>query len=160
MLRELVTWRDARAKQLDRATFRVMGNDVLLEIARVAPQSRAALSDIKGVARGIIDRHASDVLEAVERGLAVPESELPQFPRAPRWDRDPEFDAKVSRLKAVRDAAADRLQLDPGVLCGRERIETIVRRKPQSVEDLLAMPELRRWQIGLLGEGFIAALRG
>ncbi|MEN9509650.1 MAG: hypothetical protein RLZZ621_2213, partial [Gemmatimonadota bacterium] len=36
-LRELVRWRDGIAAELDRATFRVAGNEVLLDLARSAP---------------------------------------------------------------------------------------------------------------------------
>lgn len=160
VLRELVPWREARAAALDRSTFRVMGNEALLEIARVQPKTKAELAGIKGVPRGVLERHASELLEAVERGLAVPESELPRFPRAPRWDRDPDFDANAARLRAVRDAAATRLELDPGVLCSRDRMEAVARRKPQSIEELREIPELRRWQADVLGADFVAALRG
>jgi ribonuclease D len=159
LLRELVVWRDAMALQLDRATFRVVSNDVLLEIARLAPLSLDALGAVKGMPRGMLDRAGTDVLGAVQRGLAVDEVELPKFPRSARWDKDPEFDAKVGALKAVRDAAAKRLELDPGVLCSRERMETVVRRLPQSIEELGEIPELRRWQIEELGEGFVEALK-
>ncbi|HWJ21379.1 MAG TPA: HRDC domain-containing protein, partial [Gemmatimonadaceae bacterium] len=40
-----------------------------------------------------------------------------------------------------------------------DRMEAIVRRAPQSVEDLADMKELRRWQIEVLGEEFVKALR-
>ena len=40
VLRELVPWRDSVAKQLDRATFRVLGNEQLLDIARTQPATR------------------------------------------------------------------------------------------------------------------------
>jgi ribonuclease D len=159
VLRELVAWRDARAAALDRATFRVMGNEAIFEIARVQPTTREALGAIKGVPRGILERHAGELLDAVQRGLAVPESELPRFPRAARWDRDPEFDANVARLKSVRDAAAQRLKLDPGVLCARDRVEAVARRKPRSIEELNEIPELRHWQAEVLGADFVAALR-
>jgi ribonuclease D len=159
VLRELVAWRDARAAALDRATFRVMGNEAMFEIARSHPTTREALGAIKGVPRGILERHASDLLDAVKRGLDVPEADLPRFPRAARWDRDPDFDANVTRLKAARDAAAQRLKLDPGVLCARDRMEAVARKKPKSVEELQEIPELRRWQAEVLGADFVAALR-
>ena len=159
LLRELVQWRDGVARELDRATFRVAANDVLLEVARQAPRTREALQAIKGVPRGSLDGRAGEMLDAVRRGLAVPEGDLPRFPRAPRWDRDPDFDARVSRLRAVRDAAAERLGLDPGVLCSRDRLETIARRQPVSLDQLAEVPDLRRWQIGELGAPLLAALR-
>jgi ribonuclease D len=158
LLRELVPWRDSVAKDVDRATFRVMGNEVLLDIARRAPRSVKELSTLKGMPRGILDRGAHAILAAVERGLEVAEEHLPKFPRAPKWDREEDFDDRVSKLKSVRDAAATRLNLDPGVLCSRERLESVARRKPSSVGDLEDIPGLRRWQIAELGPDFIRAL--
>ncbi len=158
-LRELVTWRDGVALQLDRATFRVVANDVLLEIARTAPTNVEAIGAIKGMPRGMMERAGRDVLEAVQRGLAVPDAQLPKFPRSARWDKDPDFDAKVSKLKSVRDDAAKRLELDPGVLCSRERMETIARLLPRSTDELLEVPGLRKWQIAEMGDQFVAELK-
>ena len=159
LLRELVPWRDSVAKEVDRATFRVMGNEVLLDIARTAPKSVKELSTLKGMPRGILDRGAHSILAAVQRGLEVAEEHLPRFPRAQRWEREDDFDSRVTKLKSVRDAAATRLNLDPGVLCSRERLEAIARKKPDSVRDLEDVPGLRRWQIGEMGDAFISALR-
>ena len=71
-----------------------------------------------------------------------------------------EFDrAVVAKLKAVRDATARRLELDPGVLCARERLEMVARRVPRSIEELAGAGEMRKWQIAEMGEGFVEALR-
>jgi ribonuclease D len=158
ILRELAPWRDAIAAQLDRATFRVVGNEQLLEIAKQQPTSREALATIKGMPRGILESRSHEVLDAVARGLAVPDAELPRFPKAPRWDRDPDFDARVNALKTARDAAAVRLDLDPGVLCSRDRMEAVARKNPATQEELESIPELRRWQVRELGAEFLKAL--
>ena len=158
VLRELVPWRDTVAGVLDRATFRVLGNEQLLEIARSQPQSKEALSKIKGMPRAILEQRGADLLDAVRRALAVPEAELPKFPRAARWDRDPDFDARVSALKSARDAAAKRLELDPGVLCSRDRLEAVARKNPATVEEVAEVPELRRWQVAELAADFVKAL--
>jgi ribonuclease D len=159
LLKEVVAWRDSVALQLDRATFRVVANEVLFEIAKTAPANLETLGAIKGMPRGMLERAGRDVLAAVQRGLEVPEAQLPKFPRSARWDKDPDFDSKVSKLKNVRDEAAKRLELDPGVLCSRERMETIARALPSVTDDLLTIPGLRKWQIGEMGEGFVAALK-
>jgi len=158
ILRELAPWRDALAGQLDRATFRVLGNEQLLEIARSQPESREALAAIKGMPRGILESRSHELLAAVQRGKAVPESELPRFPKAPRWDRDPDFDARVGALKTVRDAAAARLDLDPGVLCSRDRLEAVARKNPKTESELAEVAELPGWRRLLLGEDFLKAL--
>jgi ribonuclease D len=158
VLREVANWRDTVAAQLDRATFRVMGNEALFELARIAPRSVSELSTIKGMPKGMIDRAGADIVAAIRRGVEVPEAELPKFPKGQRWNKDRDFDDKVARLKSVRDAAATRLELDPGVLCSRERLENVARSGAKSVEELGAVPDLRRWQIQEMGAGFIAAL--
>jgi len=158
VLREVANWRDTVAAQLDRATFRVMGNEVLFELARTTPKSVSELAAIRGMPRGILERAGSDIVAAVRRGSEVPEAELPKFPKGQRWNKDRDFDDRVARLKSVRDAAAARLELDPGVLCSRERLENIARSGAKNVEELAAVPDLRRWQIEEMGAGFIAAL--
>jgi ribonuclease D len=135
-----------------------MGNEVLFELARRAPKSVSELSAIKGMPKGMIERAGSEIVAAIRRGLEVPEAELPKFPRGQRWNKDRDFDERVARLKAVRDATATRLELDPGVLCSRERLENVARSGAKTLEDLASVPDLRRWQIEEMGAGFIAAL--
>jgi ribonuclease D len=158
VFREVVHWRDSVAGVLDRATFRVVGNEQLLEVARRKPANHDALAAIKGMPRGILESRVGEILDAVQRGLAVPDADLPRFPKAARWDRDPDFDARTTALKTVRDAAAVRLDLDPGVLCSRDRLESVARRNPTTREELDAIPELRTWQKAELGEDFLRAL--
>jgi ribonuclease D len=158
VLRELVPWRDRVAGDLDRATFRVLGNEQLLDISRSQPQSKEALGKIKGMPRAILEQRGADLLDAVRRALAGPDAELPKFPRAARWDRAPDFDARVSALKTARDAAAKRLELDPGVLCSRDRLEAVARRNPATVDEVAEVPELRRWQVAELAADFVKAL--
>jgi len=158
VLGQLVAWRNAVAAELDRATFRVLGNEPLFDIARLQPRDPSALSAIKGMPRGILERRAGEMIAAVERGLAVSDADLPRFPKSQRWDRDPEFDVRVNALKTARDAIAEKLDLDTGVLCARERLEAVARARPRSLSDFDHIPELRRWQVDVLAPDFIKAL--
>lgn len=160
VLRELHGWRDSVASDLDRATFRVIGNEQLLELARTQPSTPQALGQTKGVSRGLLDRRSDEIIKAIRRGLEVPDGDLPHFAKAPRWDRDPNFDGRLTKVKAARDDMAVALDLDPGVLCARERMEAVARKNPQSREQLLEIPEFRRWQADVLGPSFLAALQG
>ena len=158
VFRELTRWRDGVAADLDRATFRVVGNEPLLELARLQPTSRRDLTGVKGMPRGVIEQQGQEIIDAIARGKAVPDADLPRYPKARRWDRDPSFDARVSALKTARDAVAQRLDLDPGVLCAKDRIEAVARRNPETMEEMEEVTELRRWQAGVLGEEYLTAL--
>jgi len=135
-----------------------VSNDVLLEIARTQPTTRQALGVIKGMPRGVLEQRGEIMLACVTRAMALDDADLPKFPKAPRWEKDAEFDDRAARVRAVRDEVATRLELDPGVLCSREKLETIARRMPTSIEALYETPDLRRWQADLLGPGVLRAL--
>jgi ribonuclease D len=158
ILRELVAWRDNVARELDRSTFRVAGNEVLLAMSREAPATVAAVEATKGLSRSVVARHARAIVDAIARGKAVPEADLPKFARGQRWARDPEYEDRSTALKSVRDRVAAELELDPGVLCPRERLEAIARRNPRTVDEMLEVPEVRRWQTEVLGRDFMKAL--
>ncbi len=158
IFRELAEWRDAIARELDRATFRVAGSDALLDVARRTPRSIADLAELKGMPRALVEKRGSEIVDAVGRGLEVPEDQLPRFPRSPRWDRDSNFDARAAALRTVRDSVAQALKMDPGVLCARDRMEAVARRNPKKMDELEEVQELRRWQIAVLGEAFLGAL--
>lgn len=160
VLRELATWRDTVARDMDRATFRVIGNEQLLDLSRVQPRTREDLAKVKGVSRGLLENRSAEMIAAIRRGLEVPEADLPRFPKAPRWDRDAGFDDRVNALRNVREQMAHKLAMDPGVLAPRERLEAVARRNPQSREELAEVEQLRRWQAEVLGDGFLRALDG
>ncbi len=145
MLRELVPWRDGdrRVSSIARRSAS-LGNEQLLDIARQQPATRDALARDQGnAARHSRVSAATRCSTRCSAGSPCPEAELPRFPKAPRWDRDPDFDARVNALKTVRDAAATRLDLDPGVLCARDRLEAVARKNPTTLEELADVSRAR-----------------
>ena len=158
ILKELAAWRDDVAKELDRAVFRVLGNEPMLAIAQSTAASLEDLGKIKGVPRGIAGKKGDALMAALERGRTTPPDKMPRFPKSKRFDKDPKFDERVSRLRVARDAAALRLDMDPGVLCSRERLEAVARLAPKTIEQLAGVEGLRRWQVAELGEEFVAAV--
>ena len=159
ILRELQTWRQAVAEKMDRAEFRIVGNEALLEIARQAPESEEALAAIKGVGKETLRRRGRQILAAVRRGLRVPAKDLPRLERKPRPRREPEIEGRISRLKQARGRLATRLALPPGVVCPNSILEAIARANPDSREALAAVPGVRQWQVEAGGDELLAAVR-
>ncbi len=159
-LRELYQWREAQGAELDRATFRIIGNDALLAVAKALPRTPVELSGIAALPPSLAARHGPELLDGVRRARALPENELPRVERAPRQARDPAVEARVERLKAARNRAAAELGLDPGVLCGRSTLEAVARAQPAPTDraGLSRIAELRRWQIEAFGDALLAAL--
>jgi ribonuclease D len=157
-LRELYHWREELAARQDRATFRIIGNDALLAVSRTLPRTTAALEQTPGVPPVLAARHGAELIECVHRALALDEAALPHIERSARIPKDAAFDARVERLKAVRNRVATELGLDPGVLCGRGTLETVARAHPKDHAGLAQVGALRRWQTTVLGDALLAAL--
>src|SRR5204863_7868642 len=100
-LRLLHRWRDTVAEREDRAPFRIIGNDALLAVSRALPASRTDLGHIRDLPSSLARRHGEALLDAVQRAKALPETDLPRLERRPRVHKDPGFDARLERVKAV-----------------------------------------------------------
>lgn len=152
VLERVYAWRDALARELDRAPFRVLSNHALIAIARSRPEDIQTLAGIQGVGRVTVQRHGRALLAAVAEGLATPSDRLPVIPRSRRPPPDPDYDARLERLKAVRTAAAERIGLDSGLLCPNGTLQAIARLAPLGAGALDTVPELRRWQRQVIGD--------
>jgi ribonuclease D len=160
VLERVYAWRDALARELDRAPFRVLSNHALIAIARAQPRDLQALAGIQGVGRSTVQRHGQALLTAVAEGLDTPADRLPVVQRTRRPTPDPAYDARLERLKSVRTGAADRIGMDPGLVCPNGTLQAIARLAPLDVADLDAVTELRTWQREVIGDrALVAAAR-
>lgn len=159
VLQALYEWREGVAQRADKATFRILNNDPMLAMAKTPPADMVALKEIPGIGGEQAERRGKDILTAVQHGLEVPERDLPRIARAPRRPHDPAFDARLERLKTARNQLATKVDLAPGVLCPNGTLEAVARLNPESLEELAATPDLRRWQSSTIGEELLDALR-
>jgi ribonuclease D len=150
VLRELWTWRDDAARRRDQPAFRILRNEILMELSRTPPATIADLARAPGFPDALLRSPASrDLVEAARRGAACPDDALPQAPTSSRPKVDPAVDAQAARLREARDGVARELGLDPAVVASRALLDEIARRIVAG-DDPWAAPELRRWQAGLL----------
>jgi ribonuclease D len=157
-LRELYLMRDARAREVDRPPFKVLGNRTLMEIAQLQPAQQNDLAGIKGVTELILRRLGREILAAVGRGQLAPHEPLRKVANG-RRRMDRRTERRVERLKRWRATRAKELGLDPGVLCPNTGLEAIAWRDPAMREDLAEVPELKRWFVGAFSQEIVDALR-
>jgi ribonuclease D len=161
VLRELYAWRDATASKLDRARFRVVSNSALLAVAKASPHGPRQLAKVDGLSENLARRYSKELVAAVERGRAVPESELPRVRRSKRPEPDPGYDQRLERLKQLRNERAEAIGLDPGLVCPNGSLQAVARAEPESKAALGRVEELRRWQREAIGDqAILAAVKG
>jgi len=145
ILRELYLMRDARARELDRPPFKVLGNRTLLEIAERKPRKLAELSEIKGITDLLIRRIGRDVMAAVRSGRKQDHGPIPKLPSSGRRRMDRQTERRLAALKRWRTTRAQELSMDPGVLCPNSALEAIAWSAPNRARELEDVPELKRW---------------
>ena len=125
--------RDARAREIDRPPFKVLGNRTLLEIASSKPGRAGQLKGIKGITDLLVRRMGDDILTAVAKGRDVEHSPIPKNPGNGRRRIDRKTERRVTDLKTWRTKRAKDLSLDPGVRCPNAALEANAWRNPNQI---------------------------
>ena len=152
VLRELLLWREERARESDVPSFKIVGNDRLLRVAEECPRSRAQLAAAKILSDRQIARFGTDILKAVERGMRTPRESLPSFPPATHQRRDFTAEKILRELKACRDRKAEELGMDPGFLLPNAVLKAVARLKPADAAALEESGLLKGWRLGVMKE--------
>jgi ribonuclease D len=81
VVRELSLWREAEAARRDRPPRRILRDDLILELAKRQPVNYDDLFATRDMNRSDLRKSAQEILERIERAVAIPEADLPQPPR-------------------------------------------------------------------------------
>jgi ribonuclease D len=158
ILRELYLLRDARAREMDRPPFKVLGNRTLLEIAERRPTKLADLAGIKGMTDLLMRRIGRNVVAAVRSGRREAHGPIPKLPSSGRRRMDRQAERRMTTLKQWRTRRATELSMDPGVLCPNSALEAIAWRDPRNARELSELPELKGWFVREFGGEVLAAI--
>ena len=158
ILRELFQWRDGIAEKQDRASFMILGNDVILSLATDPPKGMKDILQRKGVNERVIERYGAAIMSAVQRGLDLPKEDWPRVPKGKRWQRDDDYENRLKRLKQTRDLLTTEHDLRPGIVAANQLLMDIARTLPGDLDALAALPGMRRYQVKHFGEGLLKAL--
>jgi ribonuclease D len=130
ILSELTKCRDSIAEKLDRPPFKVITNNMLLDIAKNIPEKDVDLAGL-GLSQKQIRLWGDQILAAAHRGV---ESPLVKLERAKRLD-----DAVVKRiekLKAWRKKSAEEIKVESDIILPKSFLGTLAENPPGSLEEL------------------------
>ena len=135
--------RDHIAEKLDRPPFKVIDDNLLLEIAKRMPEQDVDLADI-GLSTKQIRLWGEEMLAAAKRGAAAPLVKLDQ----PKRPSDAVL-RRVEKLKAWRKKVAQELKVESDIVLPKLYLGLFAENPPQSLYELeAAMKDSpRRFQI-------------
>jgi len=157
ILNELVKLRDRVARERDLPVRYVLPDDVVAGLAVLKPAQVDDLNQLRRLDGGMKRQLGSAILQAVARGQALDEADLPQRPARPSA---PARDALVSLLSATVAEISRDSALPPSLLVPRSALERVAREVPPdraSFEHALA---LQPWRLALVAEPLWRLLSG
>ncbi len=157
ILNELAALRDRLARDRNIPLKFVIPDDVLAGLVALRPRSADELGQLRRLDGGIKKHYGALIVDAIARGEAIPENELPE--RAPR-PLGSQREALVSTLAVLVNAVAAENDLPTTLLLSRNALERIVRDNPSSADEIGALLELAPWRLHLIVEPLWQLLTG
>jgi|WetSurMetagenome_2_1015567.scaffolds.fasta_scaffold30455_2 ribonuclease D len=145
VLKELVNFRNKEAKRRDQPSFKVIHNDLLLQIADVCPETREALQNC-GVNITSLSRYSNELLSAVKAGL----QNEPLYPPKIR-KCDQELKARIENLKSWRKQTAAQYKVESDVILPRDLLVCIAEKQPKSMKELSELMQNFPWRFQQFG---------
>jgi ribonuclease D len=166
IVRELWYARDAIARDRDTSVGRVLPDAALVDIAKATPRTPADLPS----GHRAIARYGRQWVEAVQRAMALPETELPprslpsDGPPPPRsWaDKDPVAAERLAATRAALTGFSQERTIPVENVCSPDPLRRVVWSPPaqRDVEGFTAALEalgVRRWQADIVAPLLVAA---
>ncbi len=138
-LRTLWQWRDSEAAFIDRPAFMVCSNDELVRWSTALQEFRPAFPH-----HSMHHHRAARFRKAVERFQLMDEEEYPNLLKRVHHETDANFDIRVEKWSARRNAIAEGLALEPCLIATRSQIESIAANEDKGLSALM------NWQRELL----------
>lgn len=156
VLREVYLWREERAAAADRPPFKIVGPEVILALAELASPT---IDDVERVLSSYSRqaRQAEVVLDAITRGLELPEGELPRRESVAPPPLPASARRRVDALRAWRTEQATRSRLDPSIVMSQRLLERLAIAAPRTLDELAAVEGVRRWRVAEWGPALLAA---
>jgi len=145
VLMELAAWRESEAQARDVPRSRVLKDDVLIELALAAPRSVEALANLRAFPRGMErSRAGTEILEAIERGVARDPKTLPKIERERRNGAN--IAATVELLKVLLRQVSEESGVAGKLIATVDELEAI------AGNDKADVPALSGWRRKLFGQ--------
>ncbi len=152
ILKEVAAWRERTAQRIDIPRQRLLRDEQLLEIASHAPKTVEELAMTRGLGRGFAEGwQGRELIEAVDRARALPESELPARERPAEQIRAP--GAVVDLLRTLLRLKAEQAGVAGRLVANADELDRIAAGKRD-------VPALKGWRREVFGADAVDLIEG
>jgi ribonuclease D len=157
ILRELAIARDKAARERNIPLKYIIPDDAMVGIAQIRPKTTEDLAQLRRLDGGIRRAFGNLIVEAVKRGEAIDEEDLPT--KAVR-SLTPQRESLVSTMHVLVNAIAAMNDIPAALLVPRMALERVARELPQTYEEFVETLGLAPWRRELIVEPLWRFLSG
>ena len=159
VLEALLGFRREVARRKDKPLFRVFGNRSLVELAGKKPLDLKQLEKTGALSARQISMYGRKMLTAIQGAMKLPKEALPVYPRIKGPRVPPKVAGRVKALRNWRDKQAQKLAIDPALICNKALMSSIAAQRPLKLSELAAIKEMKNWQRKEFGQDIVKVLR-
>jgi len=157
ILSEIVQLRDRIARERDLPVRFIIPDDVVAGLATLKPKTANDFAALRRMDAGMRRQLGQAILDAVARGQALPEDQLPERPaRSP----GPARETIVSLLGALVGEISRENELPSSLLVPRSVLDRIAREVPRDRASFERVLALQPWRLALVAEPLWRLLSG
>ncbi|MFW5425803.1 MAG: ribonuclease D [Methylophagaceae bacterium] len=142
ILKQLAAWREKRAIKSNRPRRWILKDDVLLDLAKLAPESIDKFSMIRGLEANTISRYGDTLLAEIKQAKSVPKEQWPVLKKVQPLSQ--QQNAIVDALMALVRKFCDEQSIAPVAVASRKEIERMVSGETD-------LPILQGWRNEIVG---------
>ncbi len=151
ILQQLAAWREQRAIERNRPRRWILKDEVMLDLARFAPDSKNKLSQIRGLEPRDIERSGNAIIDIIATAKTIPEADWPILIKPVPLTNQQE--ALMDALMALLRKYCDEQSITPVAVASRKDIEQLVRGERDS-------QLLQGWRKRIVGQKLLDFLHG
>ncbi|HEY5730748.1 MAG TPA: ribonuclease D [Anaerolineales bacterium] len=154
ILSELCMCRDAIAEKMDRPTFKVIPDNILLDVAKNIPEKDVDLAGI-GLSQKQIRLWGGQILTATKRGTEIPLVKREQVERP----KDAVL-KRLDKLKTWRKKAAEEVKVESDIILPKDFLYALAEHPPKSIDQLKTAMRESPFRYGKYGDQIYSLIGG
>ena len=150
ILRELAAWREEEAAKRNRPRRWIIGDEVLVDLARQQPDNEQSIAEIRGVNADQAKRYAELWLNCMETGRNQPKEDWPVMKRHQK--PSPDIDSLAELLMLVIRLEAEKQGITASVIASKKQVVSMLQEGRESLSD--------DWRGGLVNDVMLKVRHG
>lgn len=151
VLQRLAAWRERTAINKNRPRRWVLKDDIMLDIARFAPDNPQKLRKIRGFDERDINRYGDELIQVVEQARQIPKDDWPVIKKPVPLTHQQE--ALLDVLMGLLRKYCDEQSITPAAVAGRKDLEKLLRGETE-------LDLMRGWRYKIIGHKLDDFLKG